>query len=70
LVYLAKIHVTVQPSGSHMEERKLTELAENTRRTIWSSNKHCLSAYSVPGTETKGENNSLVKFSSRKSFSS
>lgn len=31
-----KIHGTVQPSGSHMEESKLTELAESTRRPIWS----------------------------------
>lgn len=55
-----KIHVTVQPSGLHMEKSRLTELAKNKRRTIWSSNKHCLNAYSVPGTVTKVKDNSLV----------
>ena len=43
-----------------MEESRLTELAENTRRTIWSSNKHSLSSYSLPGTVTKIEDNSSV----------
>lgn len=48
-----KVHVTVQPSGLHMDENRLTALAENTGRTIWSSNKHCLSTSSVPGTVTR-----------------
>lgn len=52
-----KSHVTLQPSGSHMEDSRLTKLAENAQ-TIWTPNK--CSVPNLPGTVTKIEDNGSV----------